>query len=404
MLIESKKRELNIGIVAFQLCVIANGVFGSDAEYYIVSKVFMLLFFLAVGWRYFLRGGKIIVGRSLILPLVFTIYMALSYMWSYNTSLAYNQLKTELQLIILLFATYLIMKDGATIEDYLKAIYISGFGMILFSLYKYGGLNGYLDAMDTGMRMGGEIANENTFGLLFANASLAAVYYLMMKKQKRHIVSLVVFSFFALSSGSKKAVFMIIAGVCGICILRFGIKKIYKALIICAVFLCVAWYVLQLPIFATVNGRLMSYLSGESNVSDNARANMIRFGLQLFFNRPIQGYGLNNFRAFYYTGQYSHNNFVELLVSLGLIGFAIYYGMYAASIFSLIKKSTKDNPERFQYLMLLFLLIISIIFGYGMVQFYSKNVWILLGVALVVADDGKIYHGVAVRLGRSAGV
>ena len=161
-----------------------------------------------------------------------------------------------------------------------------------------------------------------------------------------------------------------------------------KTLIGSVILIYVGIFALNLPIFSTINRRFQSYLSGNLNTSDETRNNMINFGIELFKERPILGYGLNNYRNYYYTGQYSHNNFIELLVCLGIVGFVLVYVMYFSPIKVILKNWIQNSRQiNNEHKMLLFLLIVNLVFGYGMVQIYDKNVWILLAVAIAIKDN-----------------
>ena len=71
---------------------------------------------------------------------------------------------------------------------------------------------------------------------------------------------------------------MFILAAVGLFIAKYGIRKIYKSIIMASIILCVAMYVLSLPAFSTINERITSYLSGDRNVSDMTRESMIEFG------------------------------------------------------------------------------------------------------------------------------
>ena len=389
--LQKPRPKKTISVFAFQLCVIANNIFGSDTQLFTISKLVMLAFFGIMALGILFKGGRFRLGKNVLLPIMFTLYSALSIVWSYSANTATTQFVTQVQLFMLLIFTYLVMMEGGTIKDYLDAVYISGFGMVVFAMVKYGGLENYIAVMEEGERMGEEIANQNTYGMLFANASLCAAYYMLIQKKKKHIFSIILFAFFALSSGSKKATALIVVGVLCISAISFGIKRIYKTIIAGAVILVAAWYVLQLPIFETVNERLQSFLSGELNVSDRKRMHMVEYGLELFKFRPFFGYGLNNFRVLYIERFQSHNNYVELLVSGGVVGLVLYYLMhlYPICIF-LFGKNRKRILKNDMYLMLFMWLGVELVFGTGMVQFYGKNAWILIGVALAMADRSYI--------------
>ena len=376
-----------IPIIAFQLCIIANSVFGIDTSTYKISKAIMLAFFAVMAISILLDWRHLRVGNQLILPIMFILYCVISLLWAYNQRVACRQLTTQLQLILLLIFTYMVMMRGAEIKDYLEAVYIAGWGMVAFAIVRYGGLANYIKVMEEGTRMGSEITNENVFGLVFSNAALAAAYYLIFRKRKLDIISIAVFTFFALSSGSKKAALLIVLGVLAIVAVNYGIRKIYKTVIVGVVILMITSYVLQLPYFETVNVRLEEYFSGELNASDENRQQLIAAGIRLFKERPFFGYGLDNFRVAAVTSVYSHNNYIEVLVSCGVVGFALYYFMYLIPICKIfLGRYRRFAWRNREYLMLLILLAMDLVFSYGMVQLYDKTSYILLGVALASAN------------------
>lgn len=347
----------------------------------------MLAFFAVMAISILLDGRHLRVGNQLLFPILFIAYCVVSLLWSYNQTVAYRQLITQLQLILLLIFTYMAVMKNAEIKDYLDAVYIAGWGMVVHAIIRYGGLENYIKIMEEGIRMGDEITNQNVFGLVFSNAALAAAYYLVFRKRKLDLISIAVFTFFALSSGSKKAALLIVLGILAIVAVNNGIKRIYKTVIAGVIVLIAASYVLQLPYFETINVRLEEYFSGELNTSDEIRQELINVGVKLFQKKPFFGYGLDNYYLFSPTGTYAHNNFIEVLVSGGVVGFVLYYSMYVVPLCKMFlgkfKKFAWQNKE---YLMLLILVVMELVFSYGMVQLYDKNSYILLGVALASAN------------------
>lgn len=376
--------ENKIYIILFQLCVIANAVFGEAKEAFVISKVFMLLFFLGIAFKIFASGTRIVLGKSVILPFFFVFYEIISCAWAFNQEVAISQLVTQLQLFVLFFFSYVYIKKIGRLEDYYNAMYLSGIGLIFYSLYVYGGLSGFLAIMSTGHRMGDLIGNQNTYGLVFANAALVALYYFFFNNEKRYILLAGLFIFFGLSSGSKKVVFLLILGLFFLILSKYGVRKLFKVIVYSFTSVLVGLVLIHLPLFSTILERLESYLSITGNISDNIRAELIRFGLELFVENPFLGYGLNNYYLFHWSGVYSHNNYIELLVSLGFIGFIVYYLIFIKSAITLIRKKKYLKPIHF---LLAFSILSSFIFDYGMVQFYSKDIWILMGVMLAEVDN-----------------
>lgn len=383
--------ENRIYLILFQLCVIANAVFGEDKEAFFVSKVFILLFFVGITFKLLASGTRIVLGKSVILPFILVFYEIISCVWAFNQEVAISQLVTQLQLFILFFFSYMYIKKIGRLEDYYNAMYLSGIGLIFYSLYVYGGLSGFLAIMSTGHRMGDLIGNQNTYGLVFANASLVALYYFFFNNEKRHVLLAGLLIFFGFSSGSKKVAFLLLIGLLFLILSKYGIRKLFKAITYSLISLLIGWILIHLPIFSTILERLESYMSISGNSSDNLRAELIRYGLELFSENPLFGYGLNNYHLFHWSGLYSHNNYIEVLVSLGIIGFIVYYLIFIKSAIALFRKRKYLKPIHF---LLAFSMLSSFIFGYGMVQFYSKGIWILMGVMLAEIDNITIGNGI----------
>ena len=109
---------------------------------------------------------------------------------------------------------------------------------------------------------------------------------------------------------------------------------------------------------------------------------MMEFGWELFKERPVHGYGMNNFSQKYYLNTYSHNNYIELLVSCGIVGFALYYAMLLLPALGLLFKRKKGEKLEPLHLMLWVWLMVEMVFGVAMVQVYNKNSWLLIGVLM----------------------
>jgi O-antigen ligase len=86
------------------------------------------------------------------------------------------------------------------------------------------------------------------------------------------------------------------------------------------------------------------------DASTEKRINLIESGWNMFLEKPVLGWGINTFVVFH-DGYYAHNNFIELLFGVGMIGAIIYYFIYL----SLYKKAfyLLNGRER-QYFIIIF--------------------------------------------------
>ena len=127
---------------------------------------------------------------------------------------------------------------------------------------------------------------------------------------------------------------------------------------------------------------LISLLMGnETRSSSDAwiRLAYVRLGMQLFREHPILGIGIANANiytsSYYGHNHYLHNNYVELLACGGIVGFLIYYSVWAWLLVTFIKCRKQRSRE---YDICLVLLLIHIAMDYGAVSYYSKETFVFL--------------------------
>ena len=122
----------------------------------------------------------------------------------------------------------------------------------------------------------------------------------------------------------------------------------------------------------------------ESSIS--LRIYMVKYGLELFKANPLIGYGINNYEILLKKDigiiTYAHNNYIELLVDVGILGAIVYYAMYVNAIICLLKSKNNLN---LRYLFLTFLLSILII-DFASVNYYSKHIYIVLAMSSIFAS------------------
>lgn len=139
-------------------------------------------------------------------------------------------------------------------------------------------------------------------------------------------------------TASRKALLMIAIGVSlyfylknptkkarNICIIVGGIFLVYFALMhVSLLYNAIGW---------RIDG-FIAGLTGKGSVDSSTalRSEYISIGIDAFKNSPFFGYGLDNYRFInlHETGHftYSHNNFIEILVGVGIFGFIVYYFFY----------------------------------------------------------------------------
>ncbi len=381
----------------FVIMTVTDMVFSESITLYKIPKCLMLVFFVFMSiWLLKDNKGRmtIPITWSLYIPLVFTLYEFISCSWAVYPSVALSQMITQVQLTILYAFVYILFRNEDHLDDYLRAIYLAGFLMGAYLLYTYG-LTSIVSQMLSGVRVGGQIGNQNTIGMVCARSALIAFLYLITRKNTKYLISIALMTFFAFSTGSRKAILIIFIGVVALVALNYGIKRLAKALAWLLLIAVSAYLVMQLPFMSTAAERLTDMLHGNLDASAIERNRLIRLGWEGIKENFFFGYGLSNYGTIYPDTGYSHNNFIEIMFSLGFFGALIFYSMHVRAGVGTIKSIMRGADCR--YVLLLVLLLINIVFGWGMVQFYSRETWLFLAVILATSDRKLRENGVQIN-------
>lgn len=260
--------------------------------------------------------------------------------------------------------------------------------------------------IDSTGRLGNEaFGNANTLALLLMIAVMAAFYLLIYFSdsiwKKVILVFCIGLSYYSMFlSGGRK--FVIVPIVFLYILLFFKADKkgrrhiIRYTLIIIAVIIILYQLIMKVPAFYQVIGSRMEGLFntflgvGDAEASAESRGTMIEIGLKKWLSSPIWGYGFDSFK--YYnlamTGgfYYAHNNFVEILYDLGIVGFILYYYFY----FKILKKSLVcfDMPANARAFSVA-TIISFLIYEFGAVNYSSTPAMIMLFLAYKVQDSHR---------------
>jgi O-antigen ligase len=112
--------------------------------------------------------------------------------------------------------------------------------------------------------------------------------------------------------------------------------------------------------------RIVQIFSG-GEASFSVRERMIQKGFDLWLQSPVTGYGLGEFARISGFHTYSHNNFIELLVSGGVIAF-IFYNMFYVLI---IYYANKYRPEDIFYSLLI--VVTMLVIDTANVSYFSRS-------------------------------
>jgi len=305
-------------------------------------------------------------------------YSILSMFWAYNPESAYAYLLTMIKTAFFVIFISLYMNGMREVDVILKSI-IAGAVILTIILLIYTPLSEWGDE-----RLGAEFGmNQNDVAMTYVFGAALCLYY--SRKKALFLLLFVAFAVILMFTGSRRAFLLML-----FLIFVLFLTKVKRPssllllipsgfLIYAIIYLSMTNEVLYNVLGVRMEG-LFNMLSGEGNVDSSALKRMyfIERGIELFLNNAITGYGINSFRYMNALSAYSHNNYIEMLVSFGLLGTLLYYSLHIAilikSVLIWIQKS-KD------VLLPVLLIIIILVSDYGTVSYYSSITIIILSTA-----------------------
>jgi len=228
--------------------------------------------------------------------------------------------------------------------------------------------------------------NGNWIGQPSAMAALLQFYLFDRDRKFSRLLLVAAMSVFVLLSGSRKALIILIGAPVIFLFLKED-RAFYRirTLLIGAVFgVAVIFAMLNIPLlYETIGARMENYilsLFGQIKLTEGSaihRGRMIDIGIELFKARPFTGYGLDNYKFLGDYRVYSHNNYIELMVSGGVFALVAYYWWYLY----IIVKTFFSKGNRKAWALSLSLIVLMPIVEYGWVIYLDRVLFIPMTIA-----------------------
>ena len=280
--------------------------------------------------------------------------------------------------------------NNGGIRTLLKIIMFGGY-ILDFVVLVFYGWNSFFELLNQNVRMETDLLNANILGITTSLSILINLYFILIMKEIKIYDLLIIFGIIILAfSASRKAIVMAVIGTIVIIIFGFRMrmhkKTLFPYLFVVSAIIALIFVISNLSIFNLANDRIDSLFNffsenkGNVDGSTLARMKLNEIGVDLFNSKPLFGYGIDNAKIygnayFHTTEYYLHNNFLEILANLGLVGFVIYYLPYIIILYRLVRYwNSKSN-----YFIISFVLfVLTIIIDYGSVSYSSKQTIFLL--------------------------
>lgn len=355
--------------------------YGPDARSVFIPTE--LLFVSVFGIRFLVKRSRLTLYTIWGIGLVFLAFLSISY--ATDQSMAFERALPVVQVIVFgnLIAPY--VRDSERNYALFLKLFIVALLVFMIRILFSAPLELLL-----AYRLGPTVAvNANNLGLSFAVAGIFAIYFALVEKRFWYLVLFPLFMVFSLFSGSRKAIAVLGIGLIGI--VFFSQKTMKRALLSlliasfvagCIVVLSLTWA----PLYRVIGSRIETFLAfftgGQTDGSTSIRFEMIAYGWNMFLQKPLFGWGLGAFTDVAGFGFYSHNNYIEILVSLGLVGFLWYY---ALPLGILIKGFTMflQRRKRKSLILSMTIILVFLVDDIGRVRLYSEFSHILYAFCYV---------------------
>lgn len=355
--------------------------------------IIQLMFIIFSGTYYLKKVNR----EYLINRIILIIFIFGSCLWCYSFEYFTKVLLSTIQIFVITILLFGYIDSKNKINNIIKYVIIAGAIMVMNLLIStpisewhsiiYYSSNAIVDVASSQGRLGRSISmHPNEFACSALICLLCCFYKLLNSKNKKklYFILFITLTFLLILSKSRSTLIEMILGFAIVFI--FNEKKGYKKFFytfLCIFFVIMSFYALiKIPILYEVVGYRMEglldvfFTSGNNvDASTTARLGFVKIGIDIVKDYPILGIGMNNFAIYAYNfyntwgAVYAHNNYIEILCDLGIVGAILYYGIWikAFLILAKLRKKLRKNAEEYKlisFLLALFLILLIIEFSH----------------------------------------
>lgn len=211
--------------------------------------------------------------------------------------------------------------------------------------------------LDFHERLGGVFGDENDIAILLGFGFTYSFYLGLNSKKVIYIIVFsllsLLFAFCGLLTGSKIYLLILFFGSITTIFLRFGKRKWWISCLIIFGIITIGIILLTLPVFSALKNRLLMFFNTFFSESDSSmradyssifRLYMFQDGIEMFFRKPLFGFGIWGFATYGgLNNGWSHNHFSEGLCNFGLIGFTLFHVPFISSLYHFFKTDNKKE-------------------------------------------------------------
>lgn len=368
---------LSFLLTIYFTCLIVFKTYNYQLTY--VVDIFLVLTFITIMLNKKIYFYKI--NFFILLYISFVILCLASTLWAVDFYQSFFRTIQLSLLLINIMIIYLSFKNFNLENSFLNGILL---GVLINFLILIGVLHVSFDpyTLVGGGRALGTTGNANMLAIIMLISIFVSFIYLNKKEKINKLmyyyqyINLFISSYIIFLTMSKKGI--IFGFVLLIIILLLSLKDFKKFInIMFFSILLIGVFVnfIDIDVSSYLNhiiGRFSSFGKNVNEVSDpfgstGERIFLINFGLSTFQNSPIFGHGIANFFLLNERNIYAHNNYIELLVDLGIVGIVLYYSIHVYLLKSFFMLKNNFSMKIF-FIIFLFVLVFMdfALVSYGM--------------------------------------
>lgn len=384
------KLKLDFYWVSFFLFIVGIVTFSDKVStikiFYMFSIFYALNCFIYISRAKF----KIRIDKVAMCNIVFLIILGLSIFWQKTSAYYSSRLLTIFVIVFFSILTLQVLEAKKDIDIAIKCIIWANVVNCVYRLFT-GGIKEVLGEYASSVPL---IVGANDVAVALVVCFSFSIYMYRKFKSKSYIIASLLFLTVGIMTASRKA----LIGFALIIVIQYAFKdkKYIKNISIAILGIAVLIFLLtKIEVFSYSLNRalqLVGFMSGDESVVDASsmiRKEMRLVGLKAFVSNPILGYGVGYSYRCLPFGTYLHNNYIEVGVSLGLVGLLAFYMPHMYIIYNALKIKRNETLK----ITIIGILLAIFLIDYGAVMYFNKFYYIIIILLDVLVKNGRKYEG-----------
>lgn len=229
------------------------------------------------------------------------------------------------------------------------------------------------------------VTNYNSYTMMITPSCVLSLYYAILENRKKFYIPAFTLAAILVMGGSRKNIVAIpLIAVIFTLFSDNGTKKLKKILFMTGAVLIGFYLIMNIPALSQIKKAMEGLIGGlfdgseaQADSSTEDRLYLMKRAIEVWAEHPFIGVGWHNYRYYNDSGVYAHNNYAEMLASLGIVGFLIYYAMFIRIAYIIFTDFRNHRLPKEDILLLGFAISI-LIMEFGSITPYFKERMILI--------------------------